>query len=115
MDRSMTRAPRASTTTYTPSCKAPGSRTALHPVLARNGASAPSTLDETLSRSTRSGEVLDGWDLLTRSYGKNTDNEVLHRVLYPNTHGNENQKKKGQIDIYRTKGIKRELIKKTKK
>ncbi len=71
--------------------EAPTKCLAFHLVLARNGASAPSTLDETLSRSNWSGEVIVGRAencSSTRIHGKTIViySEVLHRVLYPNAH-----------------------------
>src|SRR6266702_5757380 len=87
--------PRANTSTYPPSTTRP----AFHLVLARKGASAPSTLDETQSHSIKSGEVLDGREencILTRTHETRKDihSEVLHGVLYLNAHGNGIKKKK---------------------
>ncbi len=81
--------PRANPLNVPPSTTRP----AFHLVLARKGASAPLILDETQSRSIRSGEVLHGREencLLMRTHEtrKGIHSEVLHRVLYPNAHGN---------------------------
>ncbi len=56
---------------------------------------------ESESRSIRSGEVLDGREencMLTRTHEtrKGIHSEALHRVLYPNAHGNGIPKKNGK-------------------
>ncbi len=99
---------------HTPSCKAPATRPALHPILVRNGASAPSTLDETLSRSSRSGEVLDEREdncLLKRSYRKNTGMYIVKCYIgfcTPTRTEMDTKKKKSHVIDKRSVGEERE-------